>query len=175
MLTVPAFVWRGGCVRRAVAVGGAMGICLGSMAWLDSGVPVVGAIVFVVVGAFSGVWTSRRMVRYWPAAEQLTGDERVQVVRAVRRGEPVGNERLAQPAVAYVRGLHAAAAARRPWRLILGVVLGGASVAAVWDAVFGSWGSAVASVLYLAALALELCWWPKRQAALLTGADRAVA
>ena len=50
-----------------------------------------------------------------------------------------------------------------------------AAVTAVWDAVFGSWGSAVASALYLAALVWELWWWPKRQAALLTAAGRAVA
>ncbi|MEO3760497.1 hypothetical protein ABGB19_19710 [Mycobacterium sp. B14F4] len=46
---------------------------------------------------------------------------------------------------------------------------------AVWDAVFGSWGSAIASAIYLAALGVELFWWPRRQAQLLANANRAAA
>jgi hypothetical protein len=44
---------------------------------------------------------------------------------------------------------------------------------AVWDAVFGSWGNAVASGIYLVLLLLELFWWPKRRDRLLADADRA--
>jgi O-antigen/teichoic acid export membrane protein len=44
---------------------------------------------------------------------------------------------------------------------------------AVWDAVFGSWGNAVASAIYLVLLLFELFWWPKRLKQLLTNADRA--
>ena len=40
---------------------------------------------------------------------------------------------------------------------------------AVWDAVFGSWGNAVASGIYLVLLLLELFWWPKRRDRLLAG------
>jgi len=44
---------------------------------------------------------------------------------------------------------------------------------AVWDTVFGSWGNAVASGIYLVLLLLELFWWPKRRDRLLADADRA--
>ena len=44
---------------------------------------------------------------------------------------------------------------------------------AAWDAVFGTWGNAVASGIYLVLLLIELFWWPKRQKLLLANADRA--
>ena len=40
-------------------------------------------------------------------------------------------------------------------------------------AVFGTWGNAIASAIYLVALLFELFWWPKRQRQLLADADRA--
>jgi hypothetical protein len=52
MVTVPAFVWRGGFLSRALTVGGAVGIALGAMAWLDSGFLLSGVIVLVIIGVF---------------------------------------------------------------------------------------------------------------------------
>jgi hypothetical protein len=109
VVTVPAFVWRGGFFRRALTVGGAVGIALGAMAWLDSGFLVSGVIVFVIIGVFYGIWMPRRMARYWPGAKQLGGDERVTVVRTARRGERIGDARLAQAVLDYSSGLHEAA------------------------------------------------------------------
>jgi hypothetical protein len=43
----------------------------------------------------------------------------------------------------------------------------------VWDAVYGSWGNAAASAIYLALLLIELFWWPKRRDELLANGDRA--
>jgi uncharacterized membrane protein len=173
MVTVPAFVWRGGFFRRAFTIGGGIGFALGAMAWLDSGFLLSGVIVFVVIGAFFGVGIPRRMARYWPGAKELGGDERVTVVRTTRRGERIGDARLAQAVVDYSSGLHAAAEKARPFRWLLIFVLVVAVGTAVWDAVFGSWGNAAASVIYLVLLLFELFWWPKRQAQLLTNADRA--
>jgi hypothetical protein len=173
MVTVPAFVWRGGFPRRALTVGGAVGIALGAMAWLDSGFLLSGVIVLVVVGAFYGIWMARRMARYWPGAKQLSGDQRVTVVRAARRGERIDDARLAGAVIDYSSGMHAAAETARPFRWLLIVVLVVAVGTAVWDAVYGSWGNAIASGIYLVLLAIELLWWPKRQAQLLSNADRA--
>jgi hypothetical protein len=50
----------------------------------------------------------RRMARYWPGAKQLGGDERVTVVRTARRGERIGDARLAQAVIDYSSGMHAA-------------------------------------------------------------------
>jgi hypothetical protein len=52
VVTVPAFVWRGGFFRRALIVGGSVGIALGALAWLDSGFLLSGVIVLVIVGVF---------------------------------------------------------------------------------------------------------------------------
>jgi uncharacterized membrane protein len=143
------------------------------MAWLDSGFLVSGVIVFVIIGVFYGIWMSRRMARYWPGAKQLGGDERVTVVRTARRGERVGDARLAQAVMDYSSALNAAAEKARPFRWLLIVVLVVAVGTAAWDAVYGSWGNAAASAVYLVLLFIEMFWWPKRQAQLLTNADRA--
>ena len=171
MVTVPAFVWRGGFLRRALIIGGAVGVCLGALAWLDSGFLQAGVLVFVIIGIFYGIWMPRWMARYWPGSKELTGDERVTVVQAARRGERVDDARLAQPVIDYSRGLHAAAEKARPWRWLLVFVLIVAVGTAVWDAVFGSWGNGVASGIYLVALLIELFWWPKWRAQLLANAD----
>ena len=173
VVTIPAFVWRGGSVPRVVIIGGCAGLVSGALAWLDSGVPAVGGIVLTVVGVFYGTWMARRMARYWPQSRSLTGEQRVEVVRAARRGDRIGDPRLAEDVRAYARGLHAAAREARPLRWLLVIVLVVASGVAVWDAVFGSWGNAVASAIYLVALMFELFWWPKRQQSLLINADRA--
>jgi hypothetical protein len=143
------------------------------MAWLDSGFLLSGVIVLVVVGAFYGIWMARRMARYWPGAKQLSGDERVTVARTARRGERIGDARLAQAIVDYSSGLHAAAERARPFRWLIPIVLVVSVGTAAWDAVYGSWGNAIASGIYLVLLAIEVFWWPKRQAQLLANADRA--
>ncbi|WP_018600211.1 hypothetical protein [Mycobacterium sp. 155] len=173
MLTIPAFVWRGGFFYRAVVIGGSVGLCLAVLALLDSGFWVAGVAVFVIIGVFYGIWMPLRMARYWPAAKQLDSADRVAVVTAARGGDRIEDARLMVAAVDYRRGMHAAAAQARSLRWLLLVVLVVAVGTTAWDAVFGSWGNAVASVIYLAALLAELFWWPKRQAQLLANVDRA--
>ncbi|MCV7279479.1 hypothetical protein H7J88_07445 [Mycolicibacterium flavescens] len=175
MVTVPAVGWRGGPVYRAVASGGAVGVALGVLAWIDSGMWLTAVIVLVAVGSFYGFFMQRRMARFWPSASELTGRERVNVVRTARRGEAITDAALAQFVVDYGRGLRAAADAARPFRWVVSLVLVVAIGTAVWDTVFGSWGNAVVSVLYLAALLAELFWWPKRRQQLLDNVDRAAA
>jgi voltage-gated potassium channel Kch len=173
MVTVPAFVWRGGFGRRALILGGGIGVVLALLAWLDSGMLLSAIIVLLVTGLIYGVWLPRRMARYWPSARQLSGEQRVTVVDAARRGKSVRDPALAQAVIDYARGLHAAVEQARPFRWVLPLVLVVGVGVAVWDAVFGSWGSAAASVIYLAALLVEVFWWPKRRDHLLANADRA--
>jgi hypothetical protein len=173
VVTVPAFVWRGGALRRAVTLGVAIGIFLAAMAWIDSGLLLGGIITFVVTGVVYGIVMCRRMARYWPGAKQLSGDDRVTVVRTARRGERIGDARLAQAVIDYDHGMHDAAEKGRFFRWLLIFVLVVAVGTAVWDAVYGSWGNAVASVIYLMLLLFEWLWWPKRLEQLLANTDRA--
>jgi hypothetical protein len=173
VVTVPAFVWRGGFLRRALTIGAIAGISLGALAWIDSGVLLGGVITVVITGVLYGILMPRRMARYWPGAKQLSGDDRVTVVRAARRGERIGDARLTQAVVEYSQGLHAAAEAGRPFRWLVPLVLVVAVATAVFDAVFGSWGNVVASCIYFVALLVELFWWPKRRDELLANADHA--
>lgn len=173
MLTVPAEVWRGGSVRRAVTIGVPTGLFFGALAWLDSGFVLAGAVVVVILGVGYGSWMARRMARYWPGAVELTGAERVTVVTMVRRGNPVVDPALAPAVLDYGTGLHAAAERGRPWRWLIVVVLLIVAVMALRDAVLGSWGNALASLIYLVLVGLEMSWWPIRRTELLTNGDRA--
>ena len=73
----------------------------------------------------------------------------------------------------YNNGIHTAAEKARLFRWLPVLILVVATGTAVWDAVYGSWGNAAASGIYLVLLLLELFWWPKRLERLLTNADRA--
>jgi hypothetical protein len=90
MVTVPAFVWRGGRVRRAMKVGIGAGVPLAALAWLDSGMWLSAILVLVILVTFYGIWMTRRMTRYWPGAQELSGEDRVTLVRTARRGERIG-------------------------------------------------------------------------------------
>lgn len=174
MLAVPAPVWRWGTAGRGVILGIGSGLLFGGLAWLDSGAVVPAAAAMIAGGGLFGTVTARRMAHLWPEASALAAGDRVTVARAVRHGDPISDPRLAAPALGYARGLHAAARIHPRWRWILAGVLVVSLATALWDARYGSRGSAVASALYLAALLAEVFWWPRRSADLLDRADRSV-
>jgi hypothetical protein len=170
---IPAFVWRGGFVFRALITGIGAGGFLGALAWIDSGRWLAGLAVFVILALACGTWAPLRMARYWPAGAGLDGPERVAVVRAARTGRRIGDPRLRAGAQDYAAGMRAAADNARMWRPLIVFLLAVAVVVAVWDTLAGTWGNAVASAVYLVLLVLEVFWWPRRQAQLLADADRA--
>ncbi|MDR3659273.1 MAG: hypothetical protein P4L86_02445, partial [Mycobacterium sp.] len=124
-------------------------------------------------GPFYGIWMARRMARLWPVAKTLTGAERVTVARTARRGERLHEPRLVHAANDYRIAMHTAAESARGFRWFLMVMLVAAVAIAVWDARYGSVGNAVASVIYLVLLVIELFWWPRWQAQLLANVDSA--
>jgi hypothetical protein len=173
MLTVPAFVWRGGAFTRAVIVGLGAGVFLGLLAWLDSGLWFAALIVLGIITLIYGVWLGRRMVRYWPGASALTGEQRERVAGVTHWGGRIGDPALAQPVADFADGMHRAAEQGRPFRWVVPLVLAVAVGVAVWDSVFGSTRDMIASLLYLVLLGVELFWWPGRRDRLLANADRA--
>jgi hypothetical protein len=175
MVIVPAIVWRGGRVRRGATVGVCAGLFFGVLAWVDSGMVISGAIVFVVLGVGCGFWMGRQMSRYWPRADELSGAQRVAVVAAARHGDRIGDGSLAPALADYSGGLRRAAGRSGPLRWVVVFVLVVAAAMALYDAVLGSLGNAVVSAVYVMLAGLELLWWPKRREKLLTNADRAAA
>ncbi|MCE5287862.1 MAG: hypothetical protein LLG14_01300 [Nocardiaceae bacterium] len=173
MLAVAAFVWRGGFVYRAMIIGGAMGLAVGILGWMDSGVPRIGFLCFLIIFLVFGIWMPRRMARLWPTGTKLSGEDRVAVVRITRGGRRVVEPRLAQAVIDYSAGMHAEVAGHRWFRWLVPFVLVVGFGQAIVDAIFGSWGSGVASAIYLVALLLELFWWPKRRDVLVANGDRA--
>jgi ABC-type glycerol-3-phosphate transport system permease component len=174
MLTVPAFVWRYGPIPRGLILGLGIGALLGVLAWLDSGFLLIGLIVLVILGLFYGVWMSRRMSQHWPSAKQLSGPQREQVARAAREGQRIDDQRLTAALIDYRNGLKESAEQTKLLRWLVPLVLVVAVGTALWDSVYGTWGNAIVSVIYLAMLAFEVFWWPKRRRQLLENADRAV-
>lgn len=173
MLTVPAFVWRGNAVSRAVMVGLGVGVFVGLLAWLDSGLWFAGLLAAAIITVFYGIWQGRRMVRFWPGAAALTGQERARVAGVTRWGGRINDPALAQAVVDYADGMHAAAEKGRAFRWLVPLVLIVAVAAAAWDAVFGSTRDLISSCVYLVLLGIDVFWWPGERDQLLANADRA--
>jgi hypothetical protein len=170
---IPAWVWRGGPVFRAVCVGVPVGIFLAALVFAESGVLVGALVAFVVISIFNGIMMARRMGRAWPAAVDLSPDERVAVSSAARRGHRIDEARLAPAAVEYVGALRTARAQARRWQWM--VWLGGAAVLvlAVIDSVYATPRMAAVSWLFVVFFAVEIFWWPRAQDRLLANAERA--
>lgn len=151
-----------------------MGLFVGILGWMDSGVLPIGLLCFLIILLVFGIWIPRRMARLWPTGKNLSGEDRVAVVCITRSGRRVVEPRLAQAVIDYGEGMHAEAAGHRWFRWLVPFVLVVGFGQAIVDAIFGSWGSGVASAIYLVALLLELFWWPKRRDMLVANGDRAV-
>lgn len=173
MLTVPAFVWRGGAFSRAVMVGLGAGVFIGLLAWLDSGMWLAALIVLAIVTLIYGAWLGRRLVTYWPGASALTGEQRIRVAGVTRWGGRIGDPALAQPVIDFADGMHRSAETGRPFRWVIPLVLAIGIGVAAWDAAFGSTRDLIASCVYLVLMCIELFWWPGRRDQLLDNADRA--
>ncbi|GAA3137838.1 hypothetical protein [Streptomyces echinatus] len=132
-------------------------------------------VVFVVLSLFQGARVTRRMGRIWPAAETMGGADRAAVVRATRRGEAIGDPRLAPSVVEYAGALRRAAEEDRPHLRVVLLVTVLALALAVHDTLTGSMGEIIVSWLMVALLVADLVWWPRGRARLLARADRAEA
>jgi hypothetical protein len=173
MVAIPAWVWRFGLIGAALIAGCAFGVVVGLLAWIGSGSAVPALAALVVGTLVHAALMARRMSKCWPGAKDLSGADRVAVVRAARSGRDIGDPRLAPGVVGYSRALHAAAGRFRLWWwliVLLGVVALGAAIA---DTIYSPVREAVVSWLYFAFFPIEAWWWPRRHAGLLANAERA--
>jgi hypothetical protein len=156
-----------------VTIGLTAGTFFGALAFADSGLWVSGLAVLVILTPVYGIMMARRMGRFWPAAKQLKGADRVAVARAARRGETIGAARLAPAVIDYSDGLHAAYEQARPYRWVLWLLVAATLLAAGVDTYTGPIRTTVVSWLFVVFFAIELWWWPKEQARLVANAQRA--
>jgi hypothetical protein len=161
VVVVPAWVWRGGKVLRAVTLGLIAGILLSALSFADSGIWLSSLVALVILVPFYAILMGRRMRKFWPGADDLTGAQRVKVAGAARRGENIGDARLAPAVADYSDGLRAAYDDALPKRWILWLVI------AVNVAV------AILAWCFVAFLGVELWWWPRQQKRLVANAERA--
>jgi hypothetical protein len=172
MFTVPALAWRGGRVYRAICVGVPVGIFLAALVFAESGILLGALVAFVVLSTFYGIVMARRMSRFWPAANDLSGGDRVAVVRAARSGRDIDAARLGPAAIEYASGLREARKQARRYHWVVWLCAAVVLALAVYDSFFGTVRLAVVSWLFVAFFAIELFWWPRRQNQLLSNAER---
>ncbi|MFE1883001.1 hypothetical protein [Streptomyces diastatochromogenes] len=173
IVVLPGWFWRGGPVRRAVSVGLPAGVFFGAFVLAESGAWVGAVAAVLVLGPFYGIRVARRMGRIWPGARDLDPADRSAVVRAARRGEDIGDARLAPAVIDYCDGLRTA---REQDRLLLWVTLvfAGLAVAlAVIDTSSGSTREAWVSWVFVLFFLVELTWWPRRQTRIMSRAEQA--
>jgi len=171
VVAIPAWVWRGGRVFRAVTVGLSVGVFFGALGWAESG-SVAALLAIVVSGPLVfGIPISRRMARFWPGAAKLVGADRATVVRATRRGQEIDEPRLAHAVIEYGSGLRQAQEQGRRYRWVMPLVAILSLVLAVTDSFSGSIRLALVSWLWVAIVVAELVWWPRKQVGLLSNAE----
>jgi hypothetical protein len=172
VVVIPAWLWRGGPVFRAVGVGLAVGAFFGALGFAESG-SVAALVALVALGPFLfGIPMTRRMARFWPGAKMLSGQDRVAVVRATRRGDTIGETSLAHAVIEYGGGLRAAHDHARRYRWVIPFVAALSLTLALIDSFFGSIRLALVSWLWVAIIVVELLWWPRKRADLLSNAGR---
>ena len=171
MIVVGDWVWRGGTWRRILGVGLPVGLFLGLFSFAESGILLAGLLVVLIVVPVSGFVTARRMARSWPGARSLSPGDRQTVVRATRRGENIGEARLASSVIEYSDALAEGRRGAYHWIVWAGAVATG--VMAVLDTIFGTLRETLVSWAWCAVLAVESLWWPRRESRLLRNADRA--
>jgi hypothetical protein len=169
---MPAWLWRGGPVFRAVIVGLAIGIFFGALGFVESGSVAALVAVAVLGPVYAGIPLTRRMSRFWPGAKKLSGSDRVAVARAARRGENIGAPGLAHAVIDYGSGLRVAHEQAR-WRWVVPAIAALSLILALTDSFFGSIRLALVSWLWVAIFIAELLWWPRERAGLLSNAERA--
>ena len=173
MGAVPAWVWRFGPFVGGVIVGFAVALALALLALIGSNSAMAGVIAFVAIWVIYSVIMARRMSKFWPGAQNLSGVDRVAAARAARSGHDVGDVRLATAVISYSRGLRDASehVLLPRWLMLLLALV--ALVVAVADSIFSPPGEAVVSWLYFAFFPMELLWWPRIAARLIANAARA--
>lgn len=157
---------------RAICVGVPVGIFLAALVFAESGVMVGALVAFVVISVFNGIMVSRRMSKAWPAANELSPDERVAVSAAARRGHPIDDARLVPAAIAYVDALRAAREQSRRVQWVFWPCAAIVLALAVFDTITATTRLAVVSWLFVAFFAIEIFWWPRMQDRLLANAER---
>jgi hypothetical protein len=172
VVVVPAWVWRGGFIFRAVSAGLPVAIFFGALAFAESAsLPALVAVI--VLHPVYGIPIARRMARFRPNAKKLSGADRVAVVRAARHGEDIGSARLAHAVIEYSSGVRKAHEQARRYRWVVPIVAALSLVLALIDTFFGSIRSALVSWLWVAIVVGEMLWWPGKLADILSNTERA--
>ncbi|KUM95990.1 hypothetical protein AQI88_14125 [Streptomyces cellostaticus] len=156
-----------------MSIGLLAGVLFGAFVLAESGSWVGAVAALLVLGPFYGIRAARRMGRAWPGARDLAPADRTAVVRATRRGEDIGDARLAPAVIDYCDGLRKAREQDRLFPLVVLLLTGLAVALAVIDTLSGSTRQAWVSWLFVLFFLVELTWWPRKQAQLMSHAERA--
>jgi len=167
-------VWGGGRLQMALWLGLPASALFGLIEFLSGWASPIGAVAWAIWFALLyGVLMTRRLRRDWRGAYDLPPRDRVAVLRAVRRGEDVGEPRLAPAVVdladAFRRGRERDHRYRWALWLFAGVLL----CLALHDSLAGSTRSAVLWGALACLWALLLALLPRRWVRTVARAERA--
>jgi hypothetical protein len=141
---------------------------------------VVGAILAglffgLVLGLFLGAFMALWMGRSWPGAKALNSADRVAVVRASRRGEEIGDARLAPAVIDYCSVLRKTQERDRRFQWALWLPAGLSLIIALGETFTGSARGAFVWWFLVAFWLVFLTWLPRKRARVLSNVQQAEA
>ena len=168
------WMWAGGRVRTGAALGVPAGLSFGLINIATTGHAIEGLVAGIYFALVFGAVMAVIMWRQWPGARALAPDDRVAVVRAVHRGEAVGEERLAGAVLDYAAVVTRTQEREERLRWVLFLFGLGALLVAVTSTLSGSAREAVVDWLLVAFWLVALTrWFPSWRKRLLDNARRA--
>jgi hypothetical protein len=170
----PDRIWADGPVRAVVRIGVPAGFVYGMVQFLMTGSALRAALGGAFFAGTFGAFMAWLMRRRWRRSSDLAPDDRVTVARAVRTGEDVQDERLADAIIQYADVVRQAQErdARLNWVLVAFAIM--TLIAAIASTAAGSTREAVLFWALTAFWAVNLTWLiPRRNARLIANARRA--
>lgn len=165
-------IWRGR-LHAALWFGVPAGALFGLIEFADSGSPARGVLGAIWFGLFFGAWMARWVWRSWRGAKDLPPGDRVAVVRAVRRGDGVGEPRLAPMVIDLADVVRQREDRDHRFGWVLWLPAGVTLILALHDSLAGSTLSAAVWWAVVGYWAAFLAWLPRRRARTLARAERA--
>ncbi len=169
----PRRVWGGGRLRSAIRIGAPAGAVFGAIRFAEYGS--LGDAIFAALffGVFFGATMALISRKAWPGQGNLRSTDRAAVVRAVRRGEDIGEARLAWAVIEYCVVSRRTRERDRRYHWVLWLFAGLTLVIAVSDTFAGSVRSALVEWGLVAFWTTFLFWLPGRRTQLESNAGLA--
>jgi hypothetical protein len=172
---LPESFWRGRRLWSAVRLGVPAGVTYGLLMFATGGRPANAIFSGLIFAALFGTATAITEWRNWPGATSLARGDRVEVARAVRRGERVAEPRLASAVLGYGHAVRKSLKWGERWGWLLWVFAAISLGFAVANTVSGSLRHVVVWWALFVCFVGFMVWLPRKRARVLAQVSRAEA